>query len=78
MRMGVFCVRTQIFIIMILAFQRWVICAYEEVPRDKDVFCVHTQIFLKMILALQSWIICAHNQVPWDMGVLYAYVRRYS
>ena len=32
---------------MILAFQRWIICAYEQVPRDKDVFWVRTQIFLK-------------------------------
>ena len=32
---------------MILAFQHWVICAYEQVPSDLDVFCVRTQIFLK-------------------------------
>ena len=32
---------------MILAFQRWIPCAYEQVPRDMDVFCVHMQIFLK-------------------------------
>ena len=31
---------------MILAFQRWIICTYEQVPRDMDVFCIHTQIFL--------------------------------
>ena len=38
---------------MILAFHCWLICAYEQVPRDMDVFCVCTQIFLKMILAFQ-------------------------
>ena len=30
---------------MILAFQRWIICAHEQVPRDMDVFCACTQIF---------------------------------
>ena len=46
-RMGVFCVRTQIFLIMNLNVQRWIICAYEQVShRDTGVFCVRTQIFL--------------------------------
>ena len=51
---------------MILAFQRCIICAYEQVPRDMDVFCVHvrTHIFLKIILGFQHWIICAYEQVP--------------
>ena len=31
---------------MILAFQRWIIIAYEHVPRDMDVICGRTQIFL--------------------------------
>ena len=39
---------------MILAFQRWIICAYEQVPRDMDVFCVLTQIFLKYRFGLQT------------------------
>ena len=55
---------------MILAFQRWIICAYEQVPRDMDVFCVRTQIFLTMILSFQRWIICAYEQVPRGMDVL--------
>ena len=54
---------------MILAFQRWIICAYEQVPRDIDVFCVRTQIFLTMILSFQRWIICASEQVPRGMDV---------
>ena len=46
-RMGVFCVRTQIFLIMILNVQRLIICACEQVSHiDTDVFCVRTQIFL--------------------------------
>ena len=52
--MGVFCVRTQIFLKMILAFQRLIICAYEQVPRDMNVFCLHTQIFLKMLFDLPT------------------------
>ena len=37
-RVVVFCIRTQIFLIMILIVQRYVICAYEQVPhRDMDV-----------------------------------------
>ena len=47
LRMDVFCVCMQIFLIMILAFQRWIICAYEQVPRDMDLFCLRTQLFLK-------------------------------
>ena len=30
---------------MILAFQRSIICAHEQVPRDMDVFCACTQIY---------------------------------
>ena len=37
------------------SFQRWIFCAYEQVPRDMDVFCVCTQLFLK-----QRCIICAY------------------
>ena len=32
-------------------FQRWIIFAHKQVPRDMDVFCVRRKIFLKMILA---------------------------
>ena len=39
-------VRSQIFLIMILTFQRWIICAHKQVPWDMDVFCLRTQIFL--------------------------------
>ena len=36
--MDVICVRTQIFLKLILNVQRWIICAYEQVyHRDKDV-----------------------------------------
>ena len=45
--MDVICVRTQISLIMILAFQRWIICAHKQVPLDIDAFCVRMQIFLK-------------------------------
>ena len=49
--MDVICVRTQIFLIMLVNVQRWIICAYEQVShKDTDVFCVRTQIFLIMIL----------------------------
>ena len=62
--MDVFCVRTQISLIMILNVQRWIICAYEQVShRDTDVFCVRMQIFLKMILSVQRWIICTYEQI---------------
>ena len=47
LRIDVFCVRTHIFLIMILAFQRWIIFAHKQVPWHMDVFCVRTQIFLK-------------------------------
>ena len=37
--MDVICVRTQIFLIIILNVQRWIICAYKQVShRDTDVF----------------------------------------
>ena len=49
---------------MILTFQRWIICAYEQVPRYIDEFCACTQLFLN-----QCWIICAYEQVPRDMDV---------
>ena len=39
---------------LILAFQRWIISAYEQVPRDMDVFCVLTQIFLKYPFGLPT------------------------
>ena len=39
---------------MILAFKRWIICVYEQVPRDMDVFCVRTQIFLKNDFGLST------------------------
>ena len=32
--MGVLCVHTHLFLKMILAFQPWIICAYEQVPID--------------------------------------------
>ena len=69
--MDVICVRTQIFLIMILNVQRWTICAYEqESHRDTDVFCVRTQVFLIMILIVQRWTICAYEQIPHrDMSV---------
>ena len=42
--MDVICVRTQIFLIMLLNVQRWIICAYEQIPhRNMSVFCVRTQ-----------------------------------
>ena len=45
--MDVFCVCTQIFLIMILIVQSWTICSYEQVPhRGMDVFCKRTQVFL--------------------------------
>ena len=63
--MDVICVRSQIFLIMLLNVQRWTICAYEQVShRDTDVLCVRTQIFLIMILIVQRWIICAYEQIP--------------
>ena len=43
---------------MIWAFQRWIICVYEQVPRDMDVLCVRTQIFQKCFLIFQRLIIC--------------------
>ena len=69
--MDVICVRTQIFLIMILNVQCWIICAYEQVShRDTGVFCVRTQVFLIMILIVQRWIICAYEQIPHrDMSV---------
>ena len=71
----VFCVHTQIFLKMILAFLRSIICAnylgpnilgprYDQVPRDMDVFCICAQLLLK-----QRLIICAYEQVPRDMAV---------
>ena len=45
--MDVFYVRTQIFLIIILIAQRWIICAYELIPqRDMSVISVPTQVFL--------------------------------
>ena len=50
--------------IMILIVQRWIICAYEQIPhRNMSVFCVRTQIFMIMDLVFQCWVICAYNQV---------------
>ena len=49
--MDVLYVCRQIFLIIILIVQRWIICAYEQVPhRDMDVFCIRTQAFLILIL----------------------------
>ena len=63
--MDLICARTQIFLIMLLNVQRWIICAYEQVShRNMSVFCVCTQIFLIMILIVQRWIICAYEQIP--------------
>ena len=63
--MDVICVRTQIFPIMLLNVQRWIICAYEQVSHsDTDALCVRTQIFLIMMLIVQRWIICAYEQIP--------------
>ena len=73
LHMDVFCVRMQIFLTMILAIQRWILCAHNQVPWDMDVFCVCTQIFLKMILAFQRWIICAYEQVPRDRDVFFVH-----
>ena len=67
--MDVFCVRKQIFLIIILAFQCWIIWPYMQVPWNLDVFCVCTQIFLKMSLVFQRWVICICKQVPWDLDV---------
>ena len=77
LHMDVFCVRMQIFLTMILAFQRWILCAHNQVglPWDMDVFCVCTQIFLKIILAFQRWIICAYEQVPRDRDVLFVHTQ---
>ena len=36
------------------AFQRWIVCTYEQVPRDMDVFCVLTLIFLKYPFGLPT------------------------
>ena len=65
-RMGVFCVRTHIFLIMILNVQRqWIICAYEQVShRDTDVFFGTYADIPIMILIVQRWIICAYEQIP--------------
>ena len=49
---------------MILIVQRWIICAYEQIPhRNMSVFCVRTQVFMIMVLVFQCWVICAYNQV---------------
>ena len=76
--MDIFWVRTQIFLIMVLIVQRWIICAFEQVShKDMDVSCVRTQIFLIMILIVQRWIICAYEEVPHrDIGVNPVMVRR--
>ena len=39
---------------MILAFQQWIICAYEQIHRDMDVFCLRTQILLNLLFDLQT------------------------
>ena len=53
-----------VFLIIILIAQRWIICAHELIPqRDKSVFYVRTQVFLIMVLVFQCWVICAYNQV---------------
>ena len=55
--------RTQIFLIMILAFQRSIICAYEQVQMYLETW------ILTVILAFQRSIICAYEQEPRDMDV---------
>ena len=39
---------------MILAFQRWIICIYEHVPRDMDEFYVCTQILYKSLFGISA------------------------
>ena len=49
---------------MILIVQRWIICAYEQIPHiDMSVFCVRTQVFMIMVLVFQCWVIFAYKQV---------------
>ena len=56
--MDVVCIRTQIFLTMILSFQRWIFCAYEQVPRDMDYSAYGRRYSLRCFLIFQRWIIC--------------------
>ena len=60
---------------MILAFKRWIICAYDQVPRDM-VLRRYADI-PKMILAFQCWSI-AYMSKYLETWMYSAYVRRYS
>ena len=66
--MDVFCVRTQIFLIIILVFQRWIISAYEQVPyRAMDIFCICTHIFLMLVLVFHAGLFAHVSNLSKDM-----------
>ena len=70
--LDVFCAGTQTFLILILVFHHWLICAYDQVHRHMDVFCAGTQTFLILILVFHRWLICAYDQVHRHMDVFCA------
>ena len=56
-----------------MAFQRLIICVYEQVPRDIDVLCVRTQIFQKMLFDLPTStmdVILPGLETPIDLPII--------